>query len=95
MRKAVLQNRMDSITALQEGTCAINPTECYGFIADKSSNISSLLNCLRAQVNILSDSMFRLEDLINQWFRSWGSCGWVGGRILFGNHYLSYVFKRT
>ena len=77
MRKAVLQNRMnlDIISALQGGTCAIIQRESCVFIPNESVNVSSLLNYMRAQVNALSDLTLSLRELINQWFRSWGSGG--------------------
>ena len=66
-RKAVLQNRMAFITALQEDTCAIIQTEGCTFLPDESTSVSSLLNHTRIQVNTLSDPPppHTLGDLIN------------------------------
>ena len=74
MGKAVLQNKMalDIISASQGGTCAIIQIECCVLIPDEPADVSSLLNHMRTQVNILSDLFLKLGDLINQWFRSQG-----------------------
>ena len=63
---------LDSITDSQGGTYAITQTECCMFIPDESTNVSSLLNHMRTQVNALSDAI-SLGDLVNQCFGSWGS----------------------
>ena len=60
------------ITASPKGTCAIIQTECCVFIPDDSANVSFLLNHMRTQVNTLSGPTPSFEDLINQWYGSWG-----------------------
>lgn len=42
---------------------------------DESANILTLLNHMRTWLNALSDPTLSIGDLINQWFRSWGSWG--------------------
>ena len=65
---------LDVITAWQTVTCAIIHTECSVFIPDEFAYVLSLLNHMRTQVNALSDLTPSLENLLNQWFRSW--CSW-------------------
>lgn len=57
MRNAAFQNRMDlaTIIAFQGVLCVIIQTQCCVFIPEKSADVSSLLNHMITQVNVLSD----------------------------------------
>ena len=71
---------LNIITAWQGGTIIQSVVDTY--IPDESAEVSSLLNHMKTEVNVLTDLTLSPGDLINQWFRSEGS--WGGG----GNHYL-------
>lgn len=64
---------VDTITALQGGMRAIIQTECCVVRSDESLDVSSLLNCMRTQVNTRNCLTPNLRDLINPLFRSWSS----------------------
>jgi len=64
---------LNIITASQGGTCVIIQRVVDTYIPDESAEVSSLLNHIKTEVNVLTDLTLSPGDLINQWFRSEGS----------------------
>ena len=79
---------LNIITASQGGTCVIIQRVVDTYIPDESAEVSSLLNHIKTEVNVLTDLTLSPGDLINQWFRSRVE------KIItyFGNYYLDLCF---
>ena len=56
------------IIAPQGDTCDMIQTAWYVFILDEFANALSLLNHIKTQVNVLSNLIYSIRDLIHQWF---------------------------